>query len=86
VRRLTQRDLHWLTPSWPQRAEAPDAHYQLAQAYERLLQRAYDAHDVHLVLLVIDPKWDAFRTEPQFKVLLRQCGFIKGLSSVGLAS
>jgi len=50
------------------------------------LQRAYDAPDVHLVLLVIDPKWDAFRTEPQFKVLLRQCGFIKGLSSVGLAS
>ena len=41
------------------------------------LQRAYESHDVHLALLVIDPKWDAFRTEPQFEALLMRCGFTK---------
>jgi hypothetical protein len=30
------------------------------------LERAYDAHDVHLVLLVADPKWDAFRADAAF--------------------
>jgi hypothetical protein len=43
------------------------------------LQRAYEAHDVHLALLVIDPKWDGFRTEPPFEALLTQCGFTKGV-------
>ena len=42
------------------------------------LQRAFEAHDVHLALLVIDPKWDDFRTEPQFEALLMRCGFTKG--------
>jgi len=30
-------------------------------------------------LLVIDPKWDAFRTEPPFEKVLTQCGFTKGV-------
>jgi tetratricopeptide (TPR) repeat protein len=44
------------------------------EAYE-CLERAYDAHDVHLVLLVIDPKWDGFRTDPRFEALLGKCVF-----------
>ena len=43
------------------------------------LQRAYDAHDVHLALLVIDPKWDGFRAEPQFEALLMRCGFTNAI-------
>ena len=39
------------------------------------LQRADEAHDVHLALLELDPKWDGFRTEPQFADLLMRCGF-----------
>ena len=39
------------------------------------LQRAYDAHDVHLLFPVFDPKWDAFRREPKFKKILDLCGF-----------
>jgi retron-type reverse transcriptase len=29
------------------------------------------------VLLVLDPKWDAFRAEPRFEDLLMACGFTK---------
>ena len=43
------------------------------------LQRAYDAHDVHLALLVIDPKWDGFRADPQFEALLMRCGFTNAI-------
>ena len=43
------------------------------------LQRAYDAHDVHLALLVIDPKWDGFRADPQFEALLKRCGFTNAI-------
>jgi hypothetical protein len=40
------------------------------------LERAYDAHDVHLVLLVIDPKWDTFREEARFLAVVERCAFV----------
>ncbi len=48
-------------------------------ALERL-ERAYDAHDVHLVLLVTDPKWDAFRQDGRFLALIERCSFIGGMA------
>lgn len=39
------------------------------------LERAYDVHDVHLVFLPVDPKWDAFRADGRFLALLRRCDF-----------
>ena len=40
------------------------------------LEAAYASHDVHLVFLTVDPKWDEYRTDPRFKQLLDQCGFM----------
>ena len=40
------------------------------------LERAYDAHDVHLVFPAVDPKWDPLRADARFADLLRRCGFI----------
>lgn len=45
------------------------------------LERAYDAHDVHLVLLAIDPKWDRFRTQPGFEAIVEHCGFLRPSST-----
>ena len=39
------------------------------------LERAYASRDVHLLFLPVDPKWDRFRAQPRFEVLLQQCGF-----------
>ena len=39
------------------------------------LERCYDARDVHLIFLTMDPKWDPLRTELRFSNLLRRCGF-----------
>jgi TolB-like protein/Flp pilus assembly protein TadD len=39
------------------------------------LEHAYASRDVHLVFLPVDPKWDRFRAQPSFEVLLQQCGF-----------
>jgi tetratricopeptide (TPR) repeat protein len=39
------------------------------------LDHAYDAHDVHLVLLTVDPKWDPLRSDARFPMLLQRCGF-----------
>jgi len=39
------------------------------------LERAYDAHDVHLVFPPVDPKWDPLRDDHRFVDLLRRCGF-----------
>ena len=44
------------------------------------LERAYDAHDVHLVFPPVDPKWDPLRTDHRFADLLRRCGFISRLA------
>jgi TolB-like protein/Flp pilus assembly protein TadD len=40
------------------------------------LDRAYAARDVHLVFLV-DPKWDDFREDPQFRRLVQRCDFMR---------
>jgi hypothetical protein len=42
------------------------------------LDAAYSAHDVHLVFLTADPKWDEYRDEPRFIQLLDRCGFMRG--------
>jgi TolB-like protein/DNA-binding winged helix-turn-helix (wHTH) protein/Flp pilus assembly protein TadD len=39
------------------------------------LAKAYDARDVHLIYLPVDPKWDPYRGEPRFQALLARCGF-----------
>ncbi|HET8644412.1 MAG TPA: tetratricopeptide repeat protein [Vicinamibacteria bacterium] len=41
------------------------------------LDKAYAAHDVHLALLPVDPKWDPYRADPRFAALLTRCGFMK---------
>ncbi len=41
------------------------------------LERCYDARDVHLIFLTMDPKWDPLRSEPRFSHLLRRCGFVQ---------
>ena len=40
------------------------------------LEAALAAHDVHLVFLTVDPKWDDYRREPRFKQLLERCEFM----------
>jgi DNA-binding winged helix-turn-helix (wHTH) protein/tetratricopeptide (TPR) repeat protein len=39
------------------------------------LERAYEARDVHLIFLPVDPKWDTFRSDVRFLALLKRCGF-----------
>jgi tetratricopeptide (TPR) repeat protein len=39
------------------------------------LDRAFDAHDVHLLYLPVDPKWDPYRADPRFAALLSRCDF-----------
>jgi tetratricopeptide (TPR) repeat protein len=39
------------------------------------LERAYQAHDVHLMYLTVDPKWDPLRNDPRFDKLLARCGW-----------
>ena len=41
------------------------------------LDKAYDARDVHLIYLPVDPKWDPYRADPQFQALLTRCGFTR---------
>ncbi len=41
------------------------------------LDRAYEARDIHLVFLPVDPKWDAYRSDPRFIALIERCGFTK---------
>ena len=45
------------------------------------LDRAYEARDIHLVFLPVDPRWDAFRSDPRFRALVERCGFAKGAGS-----
>jgi hypothetical protein len=39
------------------------------------LDKAFDARDVHLIYLPVDPKWDSYRTDPRFVALLAKYGF-----------
>ena len=48
------------------------------------LERAYDARDVHLIYLPVDPKWDAYRASPRFEALIVRCGFRRTASSAPL--
>jgi tetratricopeptide (TPR) repeat protein len=41
------------------------------------LNCAYDAHDVHLIYLPVDPKWDSYRDDPRFLTLLARCDFMR---------
>jgi TolB-like protein/DNA-binding winged helix-turn-helix (wHTH) protein/Flp pilus assembly protein TadD len=41
------------------------------------LDRAFAAHDVHLIFLPVDPKWDAYRSDPRFEALLARCDFMR---------
>jgi TolB-like protein/Flp pilus assembly protein TadD len=45
------------------------------------LAKAYDARDVHLIYLPVDPKWDPYRADPRFQALLARCGFIPSASA-----
>ncbi len=42
------------------------------------LDRAHAAHDVHLALILVDPKWDAFRSHHRFLALIQRCAFTGG--------
>jgi adenylate cyclase len=38
------------------------------------LDRASEAHDVHLAFLTVDPTWDSLRTEPRFIKVVERLG------------
>jgi TolB-like protein/DNA-binding winged helix-turn-helix (wHTH) protein len=40
------------------------------------LDKAFAVHDVHLIYLPVDSKWDQYRDDPRFKALLDRCGFM----------
>jgi TolB-like protein len=40
------------------------------------LDKAYQARDVHLVFLTVDPMWNDLRSHPRFRELLRRCRFV----------
>jgi TolB-like protein/Tfp pilus assembly protein PilF len=46
-----------------------------ADAVFAALERAYDARDIHLIFLSVDPKWDPYRSDPRFGALVARCGF-----------
>jgi len=46
-----------------------------ADASFEWLERALSAHDVHLVSLPVDPKWDPLRTDARFRAILERAGF-----------
>ena len=31
-----------------------------------------------LVFLPVDPKWDAYKSDPRFRALIERCGFAEG--------
>ena len=39
------------------------------------LERAHAGHDVQLIFLPVDPKWDPFRNDPRLQALIARCGF-----------
>jgi tetratricopeptide (TPR) repeat protein len=47
------------------------------------LERGLQAGDVNLIFLVVDPKWDSFRTDPRFLDLLERCDFTRTAKTSG---
>ncbi len=39
------------------------------------LERAYEARDVNLIFLPVDPRWDPYRADPRFSALLQRAAF-----------
>lgn len=39
------------------------------------LERAFTERDVHLIFLVVDPKWESCASDPRFQRLVERCGF-----------
>jgi DNA-binding winged helix-turn-helix (wHTH) protein/Tfp pilus assembly protein PilF len=76
-----QNVLHTLLSIAQERYVPPYAmaivHAGLGQYEEAMqwLERCYQARDVHVVFLTIDPKWDPLRGDPRFSNLLQRCGF-----------
>lgn len=65
-------------------AQGLAADYNTAMLYNGLgktddallaLEKAFKAHDVRLILLKVDPKWDNLRAEPRFAELMKQMNF-----------
>jgi hypothetical protein len=50
------------------------------------LERCCDEHDVHVVFLTIDPKWDPVRGDVRFLNVLQRCGLSYGIESPSLVS
>jgi TolB-like protein len=44
----------------------------------RWVERCYDARDVHVIFLPVDPKWDVLRDDPRFSSLLQRFGIPLG--------
>jgi TolB-like protein/DNA-binding winged helix-turn-helix (wHTH) protein/Flp pilus assembly protein TadD len=42
------------------------------------LDRAYTVHDVHLIFLPVDAKWDPYRSDLRYKELIARCAFTSG--------
>jgi methylaspartate ammonia-lyase len=40
------------------------------------LDTAYAAPDVHLTMLLVDPKWDPYRADPRFSARVAGCDFM----------
>jgi TolB-like protein/DNA-binding winged helix-turn-helix (wHTH) protein/Flp pilus assembly protein TadD len=51
-----------------------------ADAMFASLDEAFTVHDVHLIFLPVDPKWDPYRDDPRFKALVDRCGFMRTAS------
>jgi TolB-like protein/DNA-binding winged helix-turn-helix (wHTH) protein/Flp pilus assembly protein TadD len=41
------------------------------------LERAVDAHDVHVMYLTVDPKWEPIRSDRRFEAILARCRFAR---------
>jgi Flp pilus assembly protein TadD len=46
------------------------------------LERAYTERDVHLIFLVVDPKWKSCASDPCFQRLVERCGFTRTTRSI----
>jgi len=48
------------------------------EAAALLVERAFEARDVHLMFLQVDPKWDRALADSRIATIVRQCGFALG--------